>query len=325
MPVLIGVTVTIELAVNAPLTVVAVIVAEPTATPVTTPAALTVATAGVLDIHVTFLLLALAGRTVAVRGVVAPTATLAGAGFTVRLVGTMTMLLTVITELAVNAPITVVAVTVAEPTETPVTTPDEFTVATAGALDAQVTFLFVARTGRTVAVRVVVTPRPIVAVGGVTDTLVGLVTLVFTVTMDEAAKGPSAVVAVTVAVPIARPVTTPDEFTAAMAGALEVHVMVLFEAFAGEIVAVIVVVPPTIIDVLGGATVTPVTRTGGPLVGSVPKTSTPSAYSGIPVTVLSVLSTPRFDGSLAAFQAAAGGLLPSGKPTRTCDSLRDSP
>ena len=51
---------------------VAVIVAEPLATAVTTPEASTVATAELLLDHVTALLLAPAGLTVAVRGCVEP-------------------------------------------------------------------------------------------------------------------------------------------------------------------------------------------------------------------------------------------------------------
>ena len=76
-------TVTAQVAVLLPSCVVKVIVAEPTATPVTTPVVLTVANAVLLDVHVTFLLVAFEGATVAVNEVVAPATTLAVVGATV--------------------------------------------------------------------------------------------------------------------------------------------------------------------------------------------------------------------------------------------------
>jgi hypothetical protein len=68
-----AVTVTAQVAVLAPSTVVTVMVAEPAATAVTTPVELTVATLVLLLLQVTFLLVALAGDTVAVRVAVCPT------------------------------------------------------------------------------------------------------------------------------------------------------------------------------------------------------------------------------------------------------------
>lgn len=65
--------------------------AEPLATPVTTPRLLTVAMAGLLEDQVTVLLVALAGRTVAVSRVVAPTFTVAVVGATVTPVGGTSM------------------------------------------------------------------------------------------------------------------------------------------------------------------------------------------------------------------------------------------
>ena len=61
-----AVTVTSQVAVFPPSTVVTVIVAVPAATPVTTPAADTVAIFVLLDDQVTFLLVAFGGATVAV-------------------------------------------------------------------------------------------------------------------------------------------------------------------------------------------------------------------------------------------------------------------
>ena len=63
---------------------------------------------------------------------------------------------TVIVQVAVF-PLFVVAVIVAEPFDTPVTTPP-LTLATEGLLDVQVTVLYVALAGVTVAVKVVVSP-----------------------------------------------------------------------------------------------------------------------------------------------------------------------
>ena len=54
-----------QVSVCEPFTVVAIIVVEPADTAVTTPALLTVATAGLLDDHVTFLFVAFAGITLA--------------------------------------------------------------------------------------------------------------------------------------------------------------------------------------------------------------------------------------------------------------------
>ena len=63
----VDVTVTAQLATFAPSCVVAVIVALPAATELTKPVALTVATAPLLVVHVTVLLVAFVGETVAVN------------------------------------------------------------------------------------------------------------------------------------------------------------------------------------------------------------------------------------------------------------------
>lgn len=72
--------------------------------------------------------------------------------------------------LAVLLPSCVVTVTVADPAETPVTTPLLLTVATAVLLDAKLTDLSVASVGLTVAVNAVVAPTFTLAVAGVRDT-----------------------------------------------------------------------------------------------------------------------------------------------------------
>jgi len=77
------VTVTAQVAVFAPSTVVTVMVALPAATAVTTPLELTVATEVLLLLQLTLLLVALAGDTVAVSVAVCPTVKLNVVGDTV--------------------------------------------------------------------------------------------------------------------------------------------------------------------------------------------------------------------------------------------------
>jgi hypothetical protein len=107
---------------------VAVIVAEPAATPVTTPLDDTVATP-VLELdHVTarpVSTLLLASRVVAVSCVVCPTLTLAEAGATLTDATGTSVTVTVAVPLFPS----LVAVIVAEPAATPVTTPLDETVA----------------------------------------------------------------------------------------------------------------------------------------------------------------------------------------------------
>jgi hypothetical protein len=160
------VTVIADVATNSPSTVVAVIVAVPTDIPVTTPLVLTVATAELLVLQIIFLLLALLGEIVAVKDVVVPMPVLAFTGLRViPVTGTLTMI-TVIAEVAVKPPSTVVAFIVALPALTPETTPLALTVAMAVLPETQVTPLFVALLGATVAVRVVVEPAATVIVTG---------------------------------------------------------------------------------------------------------------------------------------------------------------
>ena len=59
-----------------------------------------------------------------------------------------------------------------------------------------------------------------------------------TVTRQVAAKAPSWVVTVMVALPAATPVTRPAALTVAIAELLELQLMVLLDAFTGAIVAV---------------------------------------------------------------------------------------
>src|SRR4029077_2765779 len=117
---------------------VAVIVAVPAATPVTSPLPFTVATAVLLLAQVTTRPdngLPLASFGVAVSCTVAPCWTLAGDGVTVTVA---TGTLDTVTAAVPLCP-SLVAVMVAEPPATPVTSPLPFTVATAVLLLAQVT------------------------------------------------------------------------------------------------------------------------------------------------------------------------------------------
>jgi hypothetical protein len=125
----IGLTVITLVAVLEPSAVVTVIVAVPTDKPVTRPVALTVATAVLLLLQVTFWFVAFAGVIVELSCCVPPINMEAVVGLTVTPVTRIG--LTVMTEVAVKLPSAVVTVIVAVPTDTPVTRPVELTVATA--------------------------------------------------------------------------------------------------------------------------------------------------------------------------------------------------
>jgi hypothetical protein len=132
-----GTTVTVTALVPLIPSLVAVSVAEPAATPVTSPLPFTVAAAVLLLAHVTTRPLSafpLASLGVAVSWTVRPTCTLAVAGLTVTdATGTV-----VTVTAAVPLCPSLVAVIVAEPAATPVTSPLPLTVAIAPALVAQV-------------------------------------------------------------------------------------------------------------------------------------------------------------------------------------------
>ncbi len=155
-------------AVKLPLTVVTVIVAVPVATPVTRPVELTVATAVLLEVQVTFLLDAFDGDTVAVSCCVWFAKIDAVVGLTVTPVVATTV--TVMAEVAVFPPSCVVTVIVAVPAAMPLTSPEELTVATEALLDDHVTFLLVAFAGATVAVSWVLLFTATLAVVGLTVT-----------------------------------------------------------------------------------------------------------------------------------------------------------
>jgi hypothetical protein len=203
---------------------VAVTVAVPGVTPVTTPVVDTVATAVLLELHVTTRLVTTVpfrSLTVTESGVVLPVETLAVAGVTVTVptgIGTM------LTEAVPDFP-SLVAVIVAVPTVTPVTTPPLETVAIAVLLELHVTTRPVSTAplaSFSVAASAPVCPMMIELVAGETATVATGAGVTVTV---EVPDFPS-LVAVIVAVPGATPVTTPLD-TVAAAVLLEVHVTIL--------------------------------------------------------------------------------------------------
>ena len=121
-----------------------------------------------------------------------------------------------------------------EPADTPDTTPDEFTVATAVFTEDHVTALFVALDGNTVAVNDFV--EPVFNVNDAGERLTDAANTVI-VNVHVAVKLPLTVVAVITALPPETAVTTPDELTVALAE-LELHVTVLLVAFDGATIAV---------------------------------------------------------------------------------------
>lgn len=223
-------TVTVQLAVLLPSSVVTVIVAVPSALAVTNPVEETVATEVLLLVQVTFLFVALEGYTVAVSVPVAFGASVIEVLFKLTLV---TGIVTVTEHVAFLLPSSVVTVIVVVPAPLAVTNPDAETVATEVLLLLQVTFLLVALEGDTVAVScsVAFLARVIEDLLSVTP-----VTGIFTVTAQVADLLPA--VAVIVAVPDPLEVTRPEEDTVATFVLDEDHVTVLFVAFDGVTVAV---------------------------------------------------------------------------------------
>jgi hypothetical protein len=212
-----------DVAVLAPSCVVTVIVADPDATAVTRPDPFTVATAVLFELQLTVLFVAFDGDTVAVSCCVPPTFRLAVVGDTLTPVTATVPTLTVIADVAVLLPSCVVTVIVAVPCATPLTNPLALTVATEVLLELQLTVLFVAFDGDTVAVNCVVEPTFTDAVVGDTLTPVTATVPTLTVIADVAVLLPSCVVTVIVAVPCATPLTNPLALTVATAVLLELQ------------------------------------------------------------------------------------------------------
>src|SRR3989441_6619961 len=182
---------------------VAVIVAAPAATPLTRPLALTVATEAFEVVHVTVRpvsVLPFASLGIALSGPVWPTGTDAVAGLTVTdATGTVATVIA-----AVPLFPSLVAVSVAAPTATPVACPAPFTVATAGLLLDHVTVRppsGLPKASRVIAKYCAVCPTPIVAGGGGTVTAATGRGQPVTVTLTAWDTLPGWLVAVTVKVP----------------------------------------------------------------------------------------------------------------------------
>jgi hypothetical protein len=211
----------------------AVTVACPAPTAVTTPADVTVATPGLLEIHLTFRLGAVVGRTVAVNPAVSPTlsSTRVGSSVTLTVTGGA---VTVTVALAGVPPVFGVAVIVAVPTLTAVTRPDADTVAMFILLDVHVTDLSGRLNGKTVAVTSKVRPasRVIALVESVTRP-----SDLRTMTMILRERPPVFVITVIVAVPADTAVIPPLEFTDTTFGLLDSQCTTLSAAFSGRTVA----------------------------------------------------------------------------------------
>ena len=135
-------------------------IAFPAATAVTFPSASTVATDGLPLVHVTSVLVALSGVTVAVKVVVSPSvnSTAALSNDTPVTETSLTSPLTVTVHVSVLAPSSVVTVIVALPADIPLILPFALTATTFGSLLVHSTFEIVAFDGEIVFVRVFVSP-----------------------------------------------------------------------------------------------------------------------------------------------------------------------
>src|SRR6266516_4470546 len=245
---------------------IAVIVAEPAATPVTSPLALTVATA-VLPLAQVIVrpvrVLPFASLGVAASCTVWPTCTDAVAGFTVTDATGTVLTVMVAPPLCPSE----VAVIVADPAATPVTSPLALTVATAVLpLDQLIvrpeSELPFASFG--VAASCIVWPAGTDAVAGLTVTdATGTV-----VTVSAAVPLLPSEVAVIVAAPTATPVACPVPLTVATAGLLLDQVTVRPPnglPNASRVIAAYCAVCPTPIVAVGGVTVTAATGSGHPV------------------------------------------------------------
>jgi hypothetical protein len=230
-----------------------VIVTVPSFAPVTTPAAETLATALLLDAHVTTRPVSTfppASVVVAASVTVCPAMTVdaGGATLTAATGGGVTV------TLATAVLPSLVAVTVAVPDATAVTTPDDDTVATLVALEVQVTTRPVSTlppASFTVGTSVVLWPVIRFALAGATVTVATGIGFTVTVAVPDF---PS-LVAVIVAEPGATPVTSPDAVTVAIALLLELQVTTRSTTTAPLTSRTVVdscVLPFCITDVAGG-------------------------------------------------------------------------
>ena len=147
-------TVTAQVAVLLPSVVFTVIVALPADLAVTTPELETVAIEVLFDDQVTDLSVAFDGVTVAVSVCVSPSVIVSVVLSRLTPVTDITFAFTVTAHVAVLLPSVVFTVIVALPADLAITTPEDDTSATDGALEVHVTDLSVAFDGDTVAVNV---------------------------------------------------------------------------------------------------------------------------------------------------------------------------
>jgi len=148
----VAVTVTAQVAIPVPSPVLAVIVADPTATAVILPFASTAATAVLLEAQFTVLAVPFVGETVATNVSAVPAVIVSAVLFSVRPVFTFT------TQVAVLPPSAVFTVIVVVPVPTTVNFPALSTVAADVSLEVHVTAWLVALDGATVAVKLTVFP-----------------------------------------------------------------------------------------------------------------------------------------------------------------------
>src|SRR5437773_820937 len=289
---------------------VAVIVAAPASFPVTSPLALTVAAAVFLDAQVTVRpvrVLPFASLRVAVSCTVWPSFTLADAG------ATATEATATCTTVMAAVPLcpSEVAVIVVEPASFAVTSPLELTVAAAVLLEVHVTtrpdsgFPF---TSLGVAVNCTVLPSSTLADAGVTATVAtGTgVTVILAVPLCPS------LVAVIVAAPVATAVTSPVEFTLAVAVLLLDQLMVRPESglpFASFGVAVSCTVCPTC--TLADAGLTATDATGTLLTVILDEPLCPSEVAVIVATPAATPETTRPESGvpLASFGVAVRGTV----------------
>ena len=207
MPVIGTVTVMIHVAVYLPSFVVANTTAVPSFIAVTTPDASTVQMFSSEEDHITSFCEASSGVTVAVSVSFPPFASDALVLFSLIPVTGVT---TVTLHSAVNSPPIVFTVIVAVPVAIAVTFPFWSTVQTSLLEQDHAIDLFVASAGDTVAVRISDFPFSSMSSFLFRDTRYAGIT---TVTVHSAVNPPSLVVAVTIAVPVFKAVTLPDEST----------------------------------------------------------------------------------------------------------------
>jgi hypothetical protein len=242
-PVTPTVTVTVHDAVFTPSLVFTVMVAVPAPTAVTLPELSTLATLELKLVQVTFLFVALEGETVADRDEELPTVNANVFLERETPVTATTLFATETVHEAVLAPSAVFTVIVAVPAPIAVTLPALLTVATLVLELVQVTFLFVALEGVTVAVNV--SELPITKVIVFLDKVMP-VTGTVTVTVHAAVLEPSAVLTVMAAVPAPIAVTLPVLSTVATLVLELVQVTFLFVALEGAIVALSISELPTL-------------------------------------------------------------------------------